>query len=78
MNKNNVMCICVYCNTVKAFYGIIKKKKHIHIDYINCNYVFILGTFIRRRVVCGRERKNNKKLLKIEIIKIVTVPLKKN
>ena len=49
MNKNNVMCI--YCNTVKAFYGIIKKKKTYT---INCNYVlqllFILGTFIRRRV----------------------------
>ena len=28
MNKNNVMCILY--NTVKAFYGIIKKKKQIH------------------------------------------------
>ena len=55
MNKNNVMCILY--NTVKAFYGIIKKKKTYT---INCNYVFILATFLRRRVVCGRERKNNK------------------
>ena len=34
MIKNHVILLYLYCNTVKAFYGIIKKKKHNKIAII--------------------------------------------